>query len=69
MFEVLASIGGGFIVGSAINMLREGVRFRPFHSKKARAEFERKYKGQIVKTVSTMGFSKKDLESGPKWYD
>ena len=66
MFEVLASIGGGFIVGSAINCFREGVRFRPFHSKKARAEFEPTRK-KIRKKVRSIYWDEDDLDT--KWYN
>lgn len=66
MLDVLASIGGGFIVGSAINCLREGVRFRPFNSKKARAEFE-PTRRKIRKKVKSIYWTEDDLDT--KWYN
>ncbi len=66
MLDVLASAVGGVVVGSAINMIREGVRFRPFHSPKARAEFEptrKKYR----KAIRSIHWNKVDLDV--KWYD
>lgn len=66
MLDVLGSIVGGFFVGSTINCLREGVRFRPFHSKKARAEFE-PTRRKIRKKVKSIYWTEDDLD--PKWYD
>ena len=67
MFEVLASVFGGFVFGSAINCIREGIAFKPFHSPKARAEFERTEGTRIDKLVKNITWYPSDLDR--KWYD
>ena len=69
MLELLASVGGGFLIGSVINCVREGVRFRPYHSKKARAEFKRKRNRKIRKVIISELWTLEDIKKGPKFYD
>ena len=67
MLELLASVVGGFAVGTGINIVREGVKFRPFHSPKARKKFEQTYKKDIKKRMKSIHFTKDELDV--KWYD
>ena len=66
MLELLLSVGGGFIFGSMANCVKEGVSFKPYHSKEGRAEIKQQRK-EIREMVSTIRWSDKDADI--KWHD
>ena len=67
MLKLIIFIILGFVIGSAINGVRQGVKFRAFHSPRARRKFNKKHKAAVNRRIKSIHFEDDELD--PKWFD